>query len=82
MSNERLENIKKWYEQQQKVIVEVPPFISTQYNGTKVISRFNGYRMGNKYKFVNGKCTVDRNDLATLLEMMPNLIVHENEVQK
>lgn len=79
MSNERLEHIKNWYEQQQTVQVEIPPHVTVQYNGTKVIRRFDGDRLG--YKFVYGKSTVKREDLPKLLEIVPHLIIHDSEVQ-
>ena len=52
MTSERLKYIQNWYQQQQKVVAQIPPHITERQNGTKVTTHFNGYRGG--VKFVDG----------------------------
>lgn len=78
MSNERLQHIKAYFANKEKVKVEIPAVITKNaHTKQTIISRFNGIRCG--YQFVNGIAEVEQKDLSTLCQIYPNLIIHNEE---
>lgn len=78
MSNERLQHIKTYFANKEKVKVEIPAVITKNaHTKQTIISRLNGTRCG--YQFVNGIAEVEQKDLNTLRQLYPNLIIHNGE---
>jgi hypothetical protein len=75
--SDRLEYIKEFYENQEKVKVEVPVFVSKTTRG-KVLSYFNGRRYG--YDFKHGVTWVDRKDLHLFEDK--HFVIHDGREGK
>ncbi|MBN3556056.1 hypothetical protein JYA63_17385 [Fictibacillus nanhaiensis] len=74
--NERLQYIRDYFKNQ-RIKVEIKAFYSKNLKGHTRIYRFTGTRAGIKFK--DGLAEIDRNDLPKLVELYPELIIHEKE---
>lgn len=73
-TDERLQYLKSYFAQEEKVKVELPPS-TRENNGVTIISHFDGTRCG--YKFKRGIAWFERKDVHKIKAMYPNIIIHD-----
>ncbi|MBN3553304.1 hypothetical protein JYA63_03435 [Fictibacillus nanhaiensis] len=77
MSNQdRLDFIRNYYANQEKVKVEVLPSISKTTKGN-VVHKFNGKRAG--YEFKHGVAYVDAKDVHLFRNSLPYMVIHDKK---
>jgi hypothetical protein len=78
MSNQdRLDFIRNYYANQEKVKIEVLPAISQTTKGN-IVKKFNGKRAG--YEFKDGVAYVEVKDVHLFRNSFPHMVIHDKKV--